>query len=63
MFLEKVKAILSDTEAATAVEYAVILMLIAGSLIATIQSLGGSTSAFFDGNRDAVQQALDQQGF
>ena len=37
---------LKEEEAATAVEYAVILMLIAGALISTLQLMGGSTAAF-----------------
>jgi Flp pilus assembly pilin Flp len=61
--LKFVKRFVSDTEAATAVEYAVILMLIGGALIATLQSLGGSASAFWSFIGDQTQQALDQQGF
>ena len=49
-----------ETEAATAVEYAVLLVLIAGAIIASIQAVGGAAAAYWDYSRDSIKEALDQ---
>ena len=58
--IQKMKRFFTETEAATTVEYAVILMLIAGACITTIQLVGGSNSAFWEHNKDQVKSALER---
>jgi len=60
MMRQKIQKFLSETEAATSVEYAVVLMLIAGACIAMIQLVGGSSSAFWGWNQEQVEQALER---
>jgi len=36
------------------------LMLIGGALITTLQTMGGSTQAFWNSNVDQVEQALER---
>lgn len=56
----KIRRFLNETEAATAVEYAVVLMLIAGACITTIQLVGGSSGASWEINKDGVEDALSR---
>lgn len=56
----RIKNFLVETEAATAVEYAVLLVLIAGAIIASIQAVGGAAAAYWDYSRDSIKEALDQ---
>ena len=55
----KIKKFLVETEAATAVEYAVLLILIAGAVIASIQAVGGAAAAYWESNQENIQQVLD----
>ena len=56
----KIKNFLVETEAATAVEYAVLLVLIVGAIIASIQAVGGAAGAYWDYNRNGIEEAFDQ---
>ena len=47
-----------EEEAATAVEYAVLLMLIVGSCITVLQLVGNEAGGFWSGNSDAVEDVF-----
>lgn len=47
-----------DEEAATAVEYAVMLALIVGVCVGAIMSLGNATAASFGNSRDSIVSAM-----
>ena len=55
----KITHFLKDDDATTAVEYAVMLMLIIGVLIAVIQSVGGHTGGIWGGNSSKIDSALN----
>jgi len=48
-----------ETEAATAVEYAIMLVLIVGAIVASIQALGGASAAYWDHSQESIQEVLD----
>ncbi|MEM7457100.1 MAG: hypothetical protein AAF456_22345 [Planctomycetota bacterium] len=49
---------LVEEEATTTVEYAVMLMLLAGSIIAALQLVGVGTGGLYSGNKEAIGDAL-----
>ncbi len=53
---------LRDDEAATSSEYAVMLALIIGALIAAISSVGGSTSSGWSRNVNVITNAVNSAG-
>jgi len=55
----KIKKFLVETEAATAVEYAIMLVLIVGAIVASIQALGGASAAYWDHSQESIQEVLD----
>ncbi len=57
--MEWLKKILCDDEAATAVEYAVMLAMILMALIVTVGSVGGQTGGLWGG----VETNLEDVGF
>ncbi len=50
----------NDEEAATSVEYAVMLMLIIGVCISVIQLVGDEAIGLWTTNNDEIDQALNQ---
>ncbi len=56
--IPKVKTFLFENEAATTVEYAVMLMLIAGLCTVALQTLGTSMSDLWNSNNGQFQNAL-----
>ena len=48
-----------DEEAATIVEFAVMLMLIAGACISVMQLTGFESSGFWAGNAEAIDRVLN----
>ena len=60
VFLKKVKQFIRETEAATSVEYAVMLMLIVGGCIAAVEVLGGNNGILWGGTMEAVDEAMNQ---
>lgn len=58
-FLNKLREFARDDIAATAVEYAVVLMLIAGMCITAIQLLGGPVAAYFQHSQDEFANAVN----
>ena len=59
VFTKKIKNFLRESEAATTVEYAVMLMLIIGGCIVAIQALGGESGALWGGNVNSVGDAMN----
>jgi pilus assembly protein Flp/PilA len=55
MSLEIIERFVLDETGPTAVEYAVMLALIIAASVATIDSLGGASHAFWERNLEAVQ--------
>lgn len=58
----KIKSFLRETEAATTVEYAVMLMLIIGGCIVAVQALGGENGSLWGGTLESVDQAMNSGG-
>ena len=56
--IRTIQQFLLEEEAATAVEYAVVLMLIAGVCIAAIQFVGGGAAGFWDHSVEEIDNAL-----
>lgn len=54
----KIMRLITDEEAATAVEYAVMLMLIVGVCITAIQLVGGEAGAVWDSNGEEIGDAI-----
>jgi len=52
--LRKIKSFYRDESGATAIEYGLIVALIAVALIGALTTLGSSLSGFFNGTSDAV---------
>lgn len=55
----RVRRFWRDEDGPTAVEYAVILALIVGACLASVQSLATATGDSFDTSSNAIQGALD----
>ena len=55
----KIIRFLGSEEGPTAVEYAVMLMLILMAVIGTVQFFGGALSDSFDNSNDALKEALE----
>ena len=55
----QLRQFLIEEEATTSVEYAVMLMMLAGSIIAALQLVGFETGGLYGGNRDAIGDALN----
>ena len=56
--IAKVTRFHKNTDAATAVEYAIMLALIAGVAIVAIISVGSEAEGFWDNNADELDAAL-----
>ena len=56
------KRLFSEECAATATEYAIMLMLIAGAVLSTVQIVGSETGGFWNGNSDEINSAFDDSG-
>ena len=52
--------LVNDDEAATSVEYAVMLMLIIGVCISAIQLVGDEAITLWTNNSDEIDQAINQ---
>ncbi len=59
-FVKKIFRFHQNEEAATAIEYAVMLMLIIGVCIATIQLVGNETVGVWADNSDSIDRALKE---
>lgn len=55
---KRLRKFVSEEEAATSVEYAVMLMLIAGVCISVIQGLGGSVTFLWNDNVSQFSNAV-----
>jgi pilus assembly protein Flp/PilA len=55
--MEKVRNFLADESGATAVEYGIIIALIAGAIIIALQTLGGGLQSLFNRMGATVQGA------
>ena len=56
--MESVRRFLFDTEAATAVEYAVMLALILATIIVAITSVGGQNANMWSNNSSEITNAF-----
>ena len=56
--LNRVRSLLIEDEGPTAVEYAVMLALIAGALIASVGQLATATKSNFDASGTAINSAM-----
>ena len=56
---EKVARFLKDEDGPTAVEYAMILMLIFLAVLTTVVLIGQTTAENFESSADSIQGALD----
>jgi pilus assembly protein Flp/PilA len=54
--------IAADESGATAVEYGVMLAMLILAAIAGIDALGGASNAFWQGNLDAISEAITPAG-
>ena len=59
-FSKMLQDFVGEDVAATAVEYAVVLMLIAGMCITAIQFVGGPLEAFFLDSQEQFENAVNQ---
>lgn len=57
--IRKLTLFFSEEVAATAVEYAVMLMLIIGMCITTIQLVGGPVTGFWMHSQDEIEKAVN----
>jgi len=57
--LKFVRRFLREEEAATTVEYAVVLMLIIGTCLTAIQVVGNGGAGFWDDNQSDLNTALE----
>ena len=57
--LRKIKNFLTDESGPTAVEYAVMLALIAAVCIVSITAVGGESGNFWSANADRIDQIID----
>lgn len=58
MFPTRILRIVADESGPTAVEYALMLAFIILAAIAGIQTLGGASQAFWQGNMDALSASV-----
>ena len=58
MMLQKISCMLKNESAATAVEYALLLAMIAALLLASVVSAGGAAGMTFGSNAEAIDGAL-----
>ena len=56
--MRRVLQLVRDEEAATAVEYAVMLALIVGVCVGAVMSLGNATASSFGTSRDSIVSAV-----
>ena len=59
MLRKLVRRFLSGDEAATSVEYAVMLMLIVAVCLSAIQLVGANAIALFEDNSEKIDQAMN----
>jgi pilus assembly protein Flp/PilA len=60
LFLKRTMKFLASEDGPTAVEYAVMLALIAGMIFATVQAVGLQVGASFEDARDEITGAINQ---
>jgi Flp pilus assembly pilin Flp len=58
VFRQRIRNFVTESSGATAVEYAVLLALIAGAIIVAVTATGDSASSFWDGNADTLENAI-----
>ncbi|HMO12600.1 MAG TPA: hypothetical protein PKA83_00570 [Pirellulaceae bacterium] len=55
-----IRRFFDGTSGATAVEYAIMLMLIAGACIVTLQLLGNETTGLWFNNSNQIHEVMDE---